>query len=54
MEIKEYRKILKDDVSSDEQIQERLCYLEAFCSNIIEIELEKYYKKVRGSSAEIG
>ena len=46
MKIEEYRKILKDDVSSDEQIQERLDYLEAFCSNVIRIELEKYYKKM--------
>ena len=46
IKIKEYRKILKDDVSTDEQIQKRLDYLEALCRNVIEIELEKYYKSV--------
>ena len=35
IKIKEYRKILKDDVSTDEQIQKRLDYLEALCSNVI-------------------
>ena len=49
MEIKEYRKILKDDVSSDKQIQERLDYLEAFCSNVIRIELEKHCKKIKNN-----
>jgi hypothetical protein len=39
--IKEYRELLKDEVSSDEQIIKRLEYLEAFCRNIIKIELEK-------------
>lgn len=48
--ILEYRKILKDDVSSDEQIQKRLDYLEALCRNVIEIELEKHLPK----SAEQG
>jgi hypothetical protein len=43
--IKEYREILKDDISSDKQIQERLDYLEAFCSNVIRIELEKHLPK---------
>jgi hypothetical protein len=39
--IKEYRELLKDEISSDEQIVKRLEYLEAFCRNIIRIELEK-------------
>jgi hypothetical protein len=45
MKIEEYRKLLKDDVSSDEQIQKRLNYLEALCRNVIKIELEKHLPK---------
>ena len=45
MEIKEYRKLLNDDLSSDEQIQKRLDYLEALCRNVIEMELEKHLSK---------
>lgn len=45
MKIEEYRKILKDDVSSDEQIQKRLDYLESLCRNVIKSELEKYLSK---------
>ena len=40
----EYRKILDDQISSEEQIQKRLNYLEAFCRNVIRFELEKYVK----------
>jgi hypothetical protein len=42
--IKEYRHLLKDEASSDEQILKRLAYLEAFCRNIIRIEVEAYLK----------
>ena len=42
--IAEYRKLLKDDVSTDKQITARLQYLEAFCRNIIKLELQKYGK----------
>ena len=45
MKIKEYRKLLKDDVSSDEQVQKRLDYLEALCRNVIKIELQKHLLK---------
>ena len=41
MNIKEYRKILNDYKSTDEQIKKRLQYLESFCRNIIRMELEK-------------
>ena len=37
---KEYRELLNDNETSDEQIQKRLEYLEAFCRNIIRQELE--------------
>ena len=43
--IAEYRKILNDQKSSDEQIQKRIDYLVAFCKNIISIELETYVKQ---------
>jgi hypothetical protein len=42
LSISEYREILKDNVSSNEQIEKRLEYLEAFCRNIIQAELEQY------------
>jgi len=37
---KEYRELLNDNETSDEQIQKRLEYLEAFCRNIIRQELQ--------------
>ena len=40
--VEEYREILMDRISSDEQIKKRLEYLEAFCRNIIQAELERY------------
>jgi len=43
--IKECREILKDYKSSDEQIKSRIEYLDAFCRNVIRIELEKYEKE---------
>jgi hypothetical protein len=54
MEIKEYRKILNDDFSSDEQIQKRLDYLEALCRNVIKIELEKHFPKSAQRASKIG
>jgi len=42
--VEEYRKVLNDQASSDEQIKNRLKYLEAFCRNIIKIELEKHVR----------
>ena len=38
----EYRKLLDDHTSTDEQIAKRLEYLEAFCRNVIKLELEQY------------
>lgn len=43
----EYRKILNDDKSSDEQIEKRLQYLGSFFRNIIRAELQKYVEKNR-------
>ncbi len=45
--IEEYRKILGDNASSDEQVKQRLQYLEAFCRNIIRVELKYNAKKLR-------
>ena len=42
--IEEYRKLMKDQISTDERIKERLTYLESFCRNIIRPELEKLYE----------
>ena len=43
--ISEYRRLLADDESTDEQIRERLAYLENFFRTIIRIELENYVGK---------
>ncbi|OGN29068.1 MAG: hypothetical protein A3A33_00220 [Candidatus Yanofskybacteria bacterium RIFCSPLOWO2_01_FULL_49_25] len=43
--IEEYRRILNDQVSSGEFIEKRLQYLEAFCRNVIKLELGKYAQK---------
>lgn len=37
-----YRTLLNDHASTDEQIAKRIEYLEAFCRNVIRIELEGY------------
>ena len=42
--IKEYRKIMSDETSTDEQILKRLNYLEALCRNVIRTELEVFQK----------
>lgn len=42
--VEEYRKLVNDFTSSDERIEERLQYLEAFVRNIIKPELEKIYE----------
>jgi hypothetical protein len=45
--IAEYRNILSDQTSSDEQIKKRLEYLEAFCRNVAKIEIENYVKEAQ-------
>jgi hypothetical protein len=42
--VEEYRKIMSDETSTDEQILKRLGYLEALCRNVIRAELEKFQK----------
>jgi len=42
--IDEYRRILDDQKSTDEQVLKRIEYLESFCRNVIGVELEKYLK----------
>lgn len=43
--VEEYRKILNDKESSDEEIKKRLAYLEAFCFNIVKMEIENICQK---------
>ena len=45
--IAEYRKILNDHKSSDEQVIKRLKYLEALCRNIIRPEIKTHVSKTR-------
>lgn len=47
MTVQEYRKIMNDDISTDERVQERINYLEALCRNIIKNELGNYRKASR-------
>jgi hypothetical protein len=42
--IQEYRKIMSDETSTDEQIVKRLSYLEALCTNVIRQELDKFHE----------
>ena len=42
--IAEYRQVLGDNTSKDKDIARRLQYLEAYCRNIIKLELQSYGK----------
>lgn len=46
LSIREYREIVDDHRSPDNQVRERLKYLEAFCRNIITNEINGYIKKI--------
>lgn len=48
--ISEYRKMLKDYTSTDEQIKKRLEYIESLCRNVIRQELQNYENKTTQSS----
>lgn len=48
--VDEYRKILNDRVSSDEQIVKRLKFLEALCRNLIKGEIEIYVKEQKAKT----
>lgn len=48
--VEEYRKILNDYESTEEQIKKRLQFLEAFCENIIKLELENYVRKNKSNN----
>lgn len=45
--VSEYRKILNDEITSDELIKKRIKYIEAFCRNIIKFEFEQYVKETK-------
>ena len=45
--IDEYRQILKDYKSTDEQIKKRLEYIEALCRNVIRQEIQNHAAKIR-------
>lgn len=44
--IDEYRKILGDFTSSDEQIKDKLNYIKALCKAVAKAELNKYLKSL--------
>ncbi len=43
--IKDYREMMNDEVSTDEQIEKRIQYLDTFCRNIIKAELKNFLAK---------
>jgi hypothetical protein len=43
--IEEYRKITQNKTISDDEIKKQVDYLEAFCHNIINLELKRYYEQ---------
>jgi hypothetical protein len=45
--VEEYRKILNDFSSTEEQIKKRLEFLEALCRNVAKLELENYVNKAK-------
>jgi hypothetical protein len=45
--IKDYREIMNDKASTDEQIEKRIEYLDTLCRNIIKEELSKFLAKNR-------
>lgn len=45
--VAEYRKLLKDRESTDEQIRKRIEYLELLCRDVIGFELQMYAKNQR-------
>ena len=51
--IQEYRKIMSDETSTDEQILKRLNYLEALCRNVIRQELDKFEKSNKECDTQV-
>lgn len=45
--IEDYRTLMHDQVSSDQQILKRLRYLESLCKNVIREELSKFSKTTK-------
>jgi hypothetical protein len=43
--LKDYREIMNDKASTDEQIEKRIEYLDSLCRNIIKEELSKFLTK---------
>lgn len=50
--IEEYREVLDDHESTDEQILRRLAYLEALCRNIARAEIETYVHKAKSRDTD--
>ncbi|KKQ99506.1 MAG: hypothetical protein UU11_C0002G0132 [Parcubacteria group bacterium GW2011_GWF2_40_69] len=48
--IEEYRKILNDQKTSDEDIIKRIKYLEVFCRNVIRSEIKSHVSKKQKES----
>lgn len=45
--VEEYREMLNDEKSSDDQIRKNLEYLKALCVNVIRIEIKSYVESTK-------
>lgn len=48
--IQEYRNLIGDNSTSNEQVKRRIEYLEALCRNIIRSEIDNYGKETRSKN----
>jgi hypothetical protein len=50
--VAEYRKLLNDTNSSDEQIRARIGYLEGLCRNVARAEIKAYVSKIKNNAKQ--
>jgi hypothetical protein len=50
--INKYRELTNDKNSSEEQIKNKITFLENFCRNVIKIELETYVKSKKQNQSK--
>lgn len=48
--VAEYRKLLNDNISTDEQIRVRIEYLEALCRNVARAEIATYVNEIKNKT----
>jgi hypothetical protein len=50
--VAEYRKLLNDNISSDEQIHARIQHLDGLCRNVARDEIKAYVSKIKNNSKQ--